>query len=261
MKHPKNVLITGASSGIGEALALYYAAPDVTLFLSGRDKERLDAVGTQCQEQGATVNCQIIDVINQDAMAAWINQIFETHPLDLVIANAGISGGTGGVMEGEPFDAARNIFDVNIYGVLNTIGPVITKMQNKEVEDIKGQVAIVSSLAGFRGWNGAPAYTASKGCVRFYGEALRGSLRNSGIQVNVILPGFVTSRMTAKNEFSMPMKISAERAATIIGKGLARNKGRIAFPLPMHFMAWFMSVLPDPIAQWILFWMPTKSND
>jgi len=263
MKTPKNILITGASSGIGEALALYYAAPEITLFLSGRDKVRLDNVGTQCQARGATVNCEVIDVTDQQAMETWIDQISKTHPLDLVIANAGISGGTGGVMEGEEFGAARKIFDVNLMGVINTIEPAVKKMQAQDVNgnsnNIRGQVAIVSSLAGFRGWSGAPAYSASKGAVRFYGEALRGSLKESGIEVNVICPGFVTSRMTDVNKYKMPMKMSAEKAASIIGKGLARNKGRIAFPWPVHFFAWFIGILPDGLAQIILNKMPAKS--
>lgn len=255
MKNPKTILITGASSGIGEALALHYAAPGMTLFLSGRNKERLDAVGTLCQEKGATVNCEIIDVIDQGAMKQWIENIFLSHPLDLVIANAGISGGTGGDTQGEAFGAARKIFDVNVIGVMNTIEPAIEKMIAK---NHSGQIAIVSSLAGFRGWCGAPAYSASKGCVRFYGEALRGSLKDAGIKVNVICPGFVKSRMTDVNRYAMPMIMEADKAASLIARGLERNKGRICFPWPVHFLAWFVGVLPDSLAQFILTKMPSK---
>lgn len=254
MKNSKKILITGASSGIGEALALYYAVSDVILYLSGRNKERLKFVAHQCEAQGAIVHCEVIDVVDRTSMAQWIEGV---SPLDLVIANAGISGGTGGVMEGEEFGAAREIFDVNLIGVINTIEPAIKKMI---ATHHKGQVAIISSLAGFRGWSGAPAYSASKGAVRFYGEALRGSLKNTGIRVNVVCPGFVTSRMTAVNKYKMPLIMSAERAAEIIGRGLTKNKGRICFPWPVHFFAWFIGVLPDPVAQWILVKMPAKSS-
>lgn len=257
MKDPSSILITGASSGIGEALALYYAAhrnQGVRLFLSGRNKDRLDKVCQRCKAQGAVVEGRIIDVTDRSAMADWISGLDE---LDLVIANAGISGGSGGRREGEPIEEARTIFNVNVTGVLNTIEPALKKMRTRH--PVCGQIAIVSSLVGFRGWPSSPAYSASKGTVRFYGEALRGALKDTGIAVNVICPGFVTSRMTDINEFSMPMKMSAKKAATIIAKGLEKNKGRICFPWPMHFISWLIGALPDALAQKILANAPDKA--
>lgn len=257
MKNPEYILITGASSGIGEALALHYARQGVRLYLTGRNQERLDEVVKQCQAQGAEVVGKVLNVTDKDAMAAWIEGL---ERVDLVIANAGISGGTAGRPEGEPVTEARTVFDTNVTGVFNTIEPVLKKMQNSPLVQgcVRGQIAIVSSLVGFRGWPSAPAYSASKGAVRFYGEALRGSLQDSGIEVNVICPGFVTSRMTDVNEFSMPFKMSAEKAAVIIVKGLAKNKGRICFPLPIHFSSWLIGILPDVLAQKILSNAPDK---
>jgi len=254
MKDPKNILITGASSGIGAGLANHYAAPGISLALSGRNAERLKQIADQCRSKGAEVETALVDVTNQEAMSQWIKGLAEGAPLDLVFANAGISGGTGGVMDGEPVDQARQIFDVNLGGVLNTIGPALEAMKPRKC----GQIAIISSLAGFRGWPSAPAYSASKGAVRFYGEAMRGALRKAGIQVNVICPGFVTSRITDANDFHMPMKMSAEKAARIIAAGLAKDKGRICFPWPTFFVSWFISVLPDCIAQKILARAPAK---
>lgn len=183
MKNPKYILITGASSGIGEALALHYAASDVFLALTGRNIERLQTVADRCRAQGATVVDMIVDVADQQAMETWILDVFTESPLDLVIANAGISGGTSDRDDGEPVSEARTIFDVNVTGVFNTIEPALKIMQ---ANGGKGQIAVTSSLAGFRGWPSAPAYSASKGAVRFYGEALRGSLKATGIEVNVI---------------------------------------------------------------------------
>jgi short-subunit dehydrogenase len=119
---------------------------------------------------------------------------------------------------------------------------------------------MVSSLAGYRGWPSAPAYTASKGAVRFYGEALRGALPNKNIQINVICPGFVRSHITDKNDFPMPFFMESDKAAKIIAKGLAKNKSRIAFPLPTVFGVWFMSILPDGLAQKILAYAPRKEG-
>lgn len=257
MKNSKSILITGASSGIGEALAVHYAAPEIFLALSGRNSDRLQAVAEICREKGAEVETALVNVTEKEAMNNWISELYEEKSLDLVIANAGISGGTGGGIEGEPVSNARKIFDVNITGVFNTIEPALNKMQET---GNNGQIAIISSLAGFRGWPGAPAYSASKGCVRFYGEALRGSLKDTNISINVVCPGFVKSRMTDVNNYTMPMMMSAEKAACIIARGLEKNKGRICFPWPVHFFAWFLGILPDPLAQFILTKAPKKPS-
>lgn len=254
MENPKTILITGASSGIGAALAKHYAASGVILALSGRNDVRLQEIADQCRAKNAEVKTVLADVTDKEAMSQWISGFAEENTLDLVIANAGISGGTGGVMNSEPMEQARKIFDINLTGVLNTIEPSVDAMKKKNC----GQIAIISSLAGFRGWPSAPAYSASKGAVRFYGEAMRGALKNTDIQVNVICPGFVTSRMTDANDFRMPMKMEAEKAAEIIAKGLSKNKGRICFPWPVFFVSWLIGILPDFVAQKILSRVPEK---
>jgi len=256
MKQPTSILITGASSGIGEALAWHYAAPGVFLGISGRNEERLLSVAEMCRRKGARVDVAVLDVTNRDMMEEWITDADSAHPLDLVIANAGISGGTGGVMNGEPVSQARAIFDVNLTGVLNTIEPVLPRM----IERKSGQIALISSLAGFRGFPGAPAYSASKGAVRFYGEALRGALRHTGVKVNVVCPGFVKSRMTDANDFPMPFLLETPAAAAIIARGLQKDRGRIVFPLPLHAGSWLVSILPDWLAQKLLGRLPAKGK-
>src|SRR5688572_26606292 len=255
MQNPKTILITGGSSGIGRALALHYAAPGIFLALTGRNEERLAEVARECRSKGAEVETALINVTERTKLAQWLQACDSKNPFDLIIANAGISGGTGDAA-GEPVEQARAIFDVNLTGVLNTIEPILPEMLKRG----KGQIAVMSSLAAFRGWPGAPAYSASKGAVRFYGEAMRGALKNTGVEVNVICPGFVESRMTAVNKFPMPFLMPAEKAAVIIARGLAVNQGRIAFPLPTHFFAWLVSVLPDVLMQKILSRLPAKSG-
>ncbi|MGH1456023.1 MAG: SDR family NAD(P)-dependent oxidoreductase [Alphaproteobacteria bacterium] len=252
----QSIIITGASSGIGQALAEYYAAPDVVLGLTGRDAQRLGQVAALCRDKGAIVVEGLVDVTDRQGMYDWICSFDAAHPVDLVVANAGISAGTGGVLIGEPADQVRHVFDVNLNGVLNTIEP----LQEKMIERGSGQIAIMSSLAGYRGWPGAPAYCGSKAAVRVYGEALRGALWKTGIRVNVICPGFVESRMTSVNDFPMPHIIKSDKAAEIIGRGLRKNKGRIAFPTFPAFMAWVFMVVFDCISQKILSYMPSKSK-
>ena len=252
--HVKNTLITGASSGIGAALAEVYAGPGTVLVLTGRNQQRLDDVAAICRNLGATVISACVDVQDRDAMARWIKQIDSSTPLDLVIANAGISGGTGG-LGGESTDQARDIFSVNLAGVLNTIDPAIQYMKDRQ----KGQIAIMSSLAAFRGLPTAPAYSASKAAVKSYGEALRGDLSSAGIKVSVICPGFIKSRITDANTFSMPMLMEADKAASIIKHRLAKNTGLIAFPWPMYFMAWLLGVLPMAWTDPVLNRLPKKA--
>ena len=250
----KNILITGASSGIGAALAEVYSGPGIVLVITGRNQSRLENVAEICRNKGATVISKCAEVQDRDAMSSWIEQIDSDTPLDLVIANAGISGGTGG-LSGESIDQARDIFAVNLAGVLNTIDPVIPRMKDRH----KGQIAIMSSLAAFRGIPSAPAYSASKAAVKSYGEALRGELSDSGIQVSVICPGFIKSRITDANTFSMPMIMEAEKAARIMKRRLEKNRALIAFPWPMYFMAWLMGVLPVSWTDPIFRRMPKKS--
>ncbi len=250
----RTILITGASSGIGEALALHYAAPGVTLALSGRNRERLDGVAVRCEEKGAEVVRAIVDVTDKEVMQAWIEDVQKRTSIDLVIANAGISAGSGSGPDGEGIEQARRIFDTNLMGVLNTIGPVLPEM----LERGEGQIALISSLAGYRGWPGAPAYCGSKAAVKIYGESLRGALAGKGIKVNVILPGFIISRMTDQNDFCMPFLMDTDKGARIIAKGIEKNAGRVSFPFPTAIFAWFLSILPDSAVQSILKKTPPK---
>ncbi|MEE9195623.1 MAG: SDR family NAD(P)-dependent oxidoreductase, partial [Alphaproteobacteria bacterium] len=139
MKAPCSILITGANSGIGGALALAYAAPGVVLALGGRNQSRLEAVATACRERGATVETAQIDVTDADAMAAWIAKADAAARLDLVIANAGISGGTfttsGGAGSGT--EQTRKIFPVNVDGVINTVLPAIEIMRSRPAPGAK----------------------------------------------------------------------------------------------------------------------------
>jgi short-subunit dehydrogenase len=253
VRDPRSILITGASSGLGEALAHAYARPGVFLALVGRDKQRLAGVGAACRLLGAGVADVACDVTRAEELAAALLDLDRLHPFDLVIANAGISGGTG---RGEESPGqTRAIIDVNINGVVNTITPLIAPLAGRG----RGQIALMSSLAAFRGFPGAPTYCATKAWVRLWGEGLRVELAPKGIAVSVICPGFVDTRMTRINQFPMPFLMTAERAARIIVHGLARNRGRIAFPWPMYAAAWLLAAQPAPLSELVLRLTPRKS--
>jgi short-subunit dehydrogenase len=250
-----NIVITGASSGIGQALALKYAAPGVNLGLLGRDAQRLEDVATSCKARGANAARQVLDVTDREGMAAWLTGFDEAYPIDLLIANAGVGGGFADPASEENFEDARAMFAINIDGVCNTIDPILPRMARRG----GGQVAMMGSLAGFRGLSGAPGYAASKGFVKLYGEGLRGAFAPHGVKVNVICPGFVESRLTLLNKFPMPFFMHADEAADIIARGLKKNRARIAFPWPMVFGVWFLSVLPAGLSDWIVRRLPKKN--
>lgn len=252
MTFPTSILITGGSSGLGAALARGYAADGVRLTLSGRNPERLEAVAAACRERGAAVETAVLDVADADATGDWIRAADDAAPLDLVIANAGVAGRDSGATQGA--QTTRRIFAVNVDGVVNTVLPALERMVARRA----GQIAIMSSLAAFRGMPGAPAYSASKAAVRAWGEALRARHARDGVRISVICPGFVESRMTEGNPFPMPLLMGADRAADIMRRGLARNKARIAFPLRMYWGAWLTGALPVGLTDRMLSRMPRK---
>lgn len=255
MSRPNHVLITGASSGLGEALARQYAEPGITLSLTGRHEKRLTAVALACMAAGAArVFSRAVDVTDAAGLASWLQMVDATKPIDLIIANAGIAAGPGLDGGGEDAAQVRRIFAVNVEGTFNTVLPLLPALRARK----RGQIALMSSLAGFRGLPGAPAYCASKAALRVWGEGLRCDLAPLGIGVSVICPGFVKTPMTAVNPFPMPFLMDAPRAARIIRRGLERNQARIAFPWPTRAAVWLLNALPP---SWIDPWlgkMPRK---
>jgi len=252
MTDPRSILITGASSGLGAALARAYAAPDVALALGGRDSARLEAVAAACRAAGAEARPATADVTDAAAMDAWIATVDARAPLDLVIANAGVSGGSGG--GDEDAEATRRIFAVNLDGVVNTVSPAIPGMRARG----RGRIAIVASIAGYRGLPGAPAYSSSKAAVLAWGDGLRGALHGDGIAVTVVCPGFIRTPMTDANPFPMPLIMDADRAARLIRRRLARAPARIAFPWPLHALAWLTAALPPGLIDPLFRRLPKK---
>lgn len=241
MKKPEHILITGASNGIGRALALRYATLGVRLSLCGRNQIRLEEVAVHCRAKGADVSVAIVDVRAAQSVTTWIEEADRRQPLDLVIANAGISGGTGGGIESA--EQAHAIFDTNLGGVLNTVFPAVTAMRARGA----GQIAILASLAGFFAIPGAPSYSASKAAVITWGEALRGQIESDGISVSIVCPGFVATPMTDANPFPMPFMMSAEKAARIIQRALVRRPLYIVFPWQTALLTRALRLLPAPL--------------
>ncbi len=251
---PKNILITGASSGLGEEFARQYASPETRLYLAGRNTLRLENVAAFCRSKGAEVIAKTIDVTDRSGMSEWILSINQINGLDLVIANAGISGGfSGQALEDIVND--YKIFDINLTGVLNTIYPALPDMARRRT----GQIVIISSLAGFVPMPSAPAYAASKAAVRFYGEALRSKVAAFDIKVTVICPGFIKSRMTDVNTFPMPFLLNTTPAVTYMISKIDNGAPRIDFPWMTAIPLKILGLLPNRLRSVILGHLPEKN--
>lgn len=238
--NPVNILITGASAGIGAALARRYAAPGRRLGLIGRDAARLAHVAEACRDAGAEVRVGLVDVTDAATLADWIERFDDHAPIDLVIANAGVAYTLAEAGGFEAPEAVERQFAVNLHGALNTLHPAVSRMRPRGM----GQVALMSSLSGYIGMPISPAYCASKAAIKVYGESLRGVLAGQGIGVSVICPGFVASDMSERFPGPKPFLVSAERAAEIIETRLRHNPARISFPFPLNFVMWWLSTLP-----------------
>lgn len=242
----QTILITGATKGIGAALAEEYAAEGKTLILTGRNEDDLARVSEVCTEKGARVITQRIDVTEREAFEKWVLDVDARRPIDLVIANAGVSENTSGT-DRDIVAATRTLFQVNIDGVFNTILPLVPRMKERG----SGQIALMSSLSGFGGMPGLCSYAATKNALRTYGLGLRGLLYRDGVHVNVIMPGFVKTPLTDSAKIKKFMMMSAPRAARIMKTGLANDTDVIAFPWQLATILWWVQSLPSSVRDWV----------
>ena len=223
---PHAVLITGASSGLGAGVALSYAQPGRTLWLTGRNAARLDGVAARCREAGAAVETLLTDVSDAETLGRWILAADDATPLELIAACAGVSAGPA--PDGTPEGLALASLQVrtNLLGVMNTVEPMLPRLVARR----SGHIAVVSSVAGLRGLPFSPAYSASKAGVRAYGEGLRAFLAPRGVAVSVIVPGFFDTPMTDRFMGDKPFLLSLDQTVARVRRGLDRRQPRIVFP-------------------------------
>lgn len=243
-----HVVITGASSGIGAALAQQYARPGVTLGLLGRNAEALQNVAAICTERGAQTRCGLVDVADANGLKDWITAFDHEYPIDLVFANAGVSSSIGPDGEAETWESVNRLINTNVQGAINTVYALLDAMRARR----RGHIVLVSSLAAFYGLPLMPAYCASKAAISSYGQALRGWLRQDGIKVSVVCPGFVASRMTDQFPGPRPFIMSAAKAAELIQRGVAQNRARIVFPFWLGLGMRLLAILPPRLAELVL---------
>ena len=235
------VFLTGASSGIGEALARHYAARGATLGLVARRGELLERVraslaGVPCETYAA-------DVTDAGAMSAAAAEFVSRHGApDIVIGNAGISIGN---LTDEPRDAEvfRETLAVNVLGLVHTFQPFLAPMRERG----HGTLVGIASVAGFRGLPGSTAYSASKAAAIRYLEGLRVELRSSGLSVVTICPGFIATPMTVRNPYRMPFIIGADDAARRFARAIDARRSFVVIPWRMAIVGAVLRLLPNAI--------------
>jgi short-subunit dehydrogenase len=234
------VFITGASSGIGAALARYYGARGATLGLLARRETALREVA---RATGAPCEIYPCDVRDLPAVKAAALAFMAARGVpDLVVADAGISHGTVTEIE-EDARVFRDIMDVNVLGMVHAFHPFVSAMRARK----SGQLVGIASVAGVRGLPGVGAYSASKAAAIRYLEALRVELHGSGVQVTTICPGYVVSEMTADNPYRMPFIIEADDAARRIARAIEDRRSYAVIPWQMAIVARLLAILPNAL--------------
>ncbi len=234
------VWITGASSGLGAALARYYDAQGATLGLVARREAPLRALAAQLKSPPFIYPLDVTDAAALAAASrAFMAQVGVPH---IVVANAGISVGTL-TEEVDDLAAFARVFAVNVQGVVNTFHPFVEPMRERR----NGRLVGIGSVAGIRGLPGAGAYSASKAAVATYMESLRIELRGSGVKVVTIAPGYIATPMTAVNKYAMPFILPADEAARRIARVIERGSSYAVVPWQMGVVGKLMRMLPDGV--------------
>jgi short-subunit dehydrogenase len=241
MEQPLRVVITGASDGIGAALARHYAARGATLGLVARREDLLQSLAAALAVPGVTqVVTYALDVRDGAGLAAAASDfIARFGPPDVVIANAGVSAGnlTGCA---DDVETCQWIFDVNVIGMVKTFQPFLEPMRASR----RGVLVGIASVAGIRGLPGSGAYCASKAAAIAYLESLRVEMRGTGVSVVTLCPGYVRTAMTARNPYAMPFLLEAEDAARRLVRAIDQRRAYAVVPWQMGLVARLLRVLP-----------------
>ena len=238
MHDPRTIVISGASGGLGQALAHHYLNRGAIVAALARRGDLLQALSEQFPDQ---VHVYALDVRDAAAMQAAAQDFIAHHGApDIVIANAGVSIGTL-TRHAEDNDVFQHVMDINVMGAVKTFQPFVEAMRQAG----HGRLVGIASVAGFRGLPGAGAYSASKAALISYLESLRIEMRSSGVKVVTVCPGYIRTPMTAINPYPMPFMLEADEAARRIARVIEQGKSFAVVPWQMALVGRVLKLLPD----------------
>lgn len=239
MTTPTLVWIVGASSGIGRELALQYAEAGSHVFASARSVDKLEQLQMEAASTGGKISVASLDVQDNDSIVSFVEARVAADEIpDLCIFNAGFYDAVG--IEDVTLDNFERTVDVNYMGVVRCLLAILPHYRRRSM----GQLAIVSSVAGYAGLPRAAAYGSTKAALINLCESLYAECRRDGIKISLINPGFVRTPMTAKNSFEMPFIIEPDEAAARIITGLSNNRFEVHFPKRLSLLLKMLSLLP-----------------
>lgn len=237
---PNRILITGASSGLGAALARHYAAPGRTLLLWGRDRQRLEAVATNCREAGAQVAVRSLDLSGSAAAIAAVEQEDDAGAIDLALLVAGM-GDTRA-----PGDLVEDAAQVARLGLVNFVAAaaLAAALANRMARRGEGGIVLVGSAAGFHALPFAAAYAGSKAGIAHFAQALRLGVKQYGVHVTLVSPGFIDTASGRRAPGPRLFALQSSDAAARIARAAARGQAHAIFPWPFILLRWVDRLLP-----------------
>lgn len=239
-EHPRSVVITGASRGLGAALAASYAEAGCHLGLTAFGSPSLAEVARACGERGAKVRHAWVDAASAQDMRTFLRAVDDERPVDLVIVNAGRFSGNPGPGTLQPLQEGLDLLRANLVGAITTVEAAVDIMRPRR----RGHIVLIVSLAALYPQADAPIYTASKAGLAAYGEAMRELLADDGIRVSLVFPGHIATDQTERQVGRLPLMISAPEAARLIRAGLDRGRDTIVFPRRLYWMIRAGNLLP-----------------
>lgn len=246
--HPKRILVTGASGGLGGALAQHYAGPGVQLLLWGRDEVRLAAVAKACEAAGASALVRSLDLVNIGSAVEALSAECESGPIDLAILAAGSGDirASGDKVEGHALVARL--------GQVNFVAPaaMAAALAERMADRGTGSIVLIGSAAGFHALPFAAAYSGTKAGIACFAEALRLSVRKHGVNVTLISPGFIDTAAARKVPGPKPLIVQPQEAARRIAQGVAAGKAHVVFPWPFALLRLVDRLLPGRLRNRIL---------
>lgn len=239
--------ITGASTGIGRQLALELAKDGYKIIATARSMDKLQSLATDAEPFKGSIIPMACDVTDETAMAKLVEEAEAAHgPIALAVFNAGNYWPTTG--KNMSIEAYRKTFDVNVFGALNGMAPIVEKFKQRG----QGQLALVASVSGYAGLPNASAYGPSKAALNNLAESLKFDFDKMNIRIQLVNPGFIDTPLTEKNEFAMPALMPLERAARRFADGLATGGFELHFPRRFTYFVKAMSLLPHPLYFWLM---------